>query len=278
MFIPVTIKHGALPAGFCAMAKKLSGLTRWIDDRRSGLGRDMSPEVEAKLWQKLFKTLEARLRPLVTSRFGLPTAEDMASEQMAHLFERVSEDGIGLPAFVSDSKTLFVWMFVTARSRFWDRIEVITGRPAEHGGSGVRDGQGALDERGVQVLRDRTHRGDEFVVEELGIEEVELLKAALSDCRCWFRTEAGRDYAESTPLKDWAYAFEQLFFYGRRRGEVAAELDIVEGNLTRWLQRVPFCYARRLNHTPGQFAKRFKDDRADRWMASLEAALSRNDA
>lgn len=250
----------------------MAGITIWLQSWREDREQPLTPEAAEQLGTALYHTLARRLRPMVTARFGIPTPEEMASEQVADLLQRLDEGTLALPGFVVSSRTLLVWMYWTARWRFLRRLGRRKSRPPERGlseASLLRGG--ACDPLGLQGVEARAYRGDVLAVGELGVEEVEALEAGLSDCRRWHAAEAG-----AAAGGGWADAFERVVFAGRRQGEVAAELGVADGTLSRWLDRPRFCIARRMGYTAEQLDREFGGPLAARWTHSLEAALGRN--
>lgn len=255
----------------------MSAITRWIEEQRRDRSTPLSKEAAEHFSKVLYRTLAKRLRRRISPEFGLPTAKEMASEQVAHLLKRLDEDGLGLPPFIKDSKSLFYWMYRTAWRRFLDRLEQRASRLPEHGLSGAPLlPDGSTDPLGMQNVQARPYRGDALVVEELGVEEVESLMAALDDSRRWFAAEASHSKHSASPGKDWAFTFEQVVLEGHAQEEVAAEVKIAAGNVGRWLDRTRFCILRRSGYERDQLVKWFGEAEVKRWTISLEAALSRN--
>lgn len=261
--------------------EKKGWITEWVEEVR-GDGRAGLPDAVANaLSRRLYRVLARRVRERIVPQFGLPTPAEMAGEQVILLLRRLDAAGAGLPPFVTDSRTLFYWMYRTAWRRFLDRLESRASRPQEHGFSGAArvegDGGGDCDARGLQNVVVEPYRGDALAVGELGTDVVEVLRAALEDARRWFRAES-RGRAASRPAagepKDWAYAFERVVIDGTPSGRVAADVGIDPGNVTRWVDRVRFCVARRLGFERDQLVKQFGESTVGRWTAGLEAALN----
>jgi hypothetical protein len=220
----------------------------------------------------LLSMLTKRLRSWLTPRFGAPSPEELAVNELSLLSKRMGDAAeLPLPTFVVDSKTLCAWMSRSAKSRFhkWlgsraalslggaSRVISRDGQPSPAGLEGVEDGP------------DMPTPGDVIALEELSLEQFDALQVGIADCRRWSRC----DQENVRGGRGWDYVFEQVLLHDRSRADVAAEVGINVDHLGRWLDFGFFCIARRFEYTTEKLNKMFGETWVKKHAPRLEAAL-----